>query len=159
MFLLDTNHCSRLLDSDPDVTANVAANSDMPMATSVITEGELVFMAQGSARKAANTARISAFLEAVRIFHVDSATAQIYGSLKADIYDVFGPKERSKRQHTTITHLGFSDNDLWIAAIALRHDLTIASMDSDFQRIQKVRDIKLTSWINGAPYKERGRTQ
>jgi len=116
-------------------------------------------MAQGSARKAANTARISAFLEAVRIFHVDSATAQIYGSLKADIYDVFGPKERSKRQHTTITHLGFSDNDLWIAAIALRHDLTIASMDSDFQRIQKVRDIKLTSWINGAPYKERGRTQ
>jgi len=147
VFLLDTDHCSRLLESDPDVTAQVEANSASPMATSVITEGELLFMAQGSRETTANVKRVSELLMGIRIYQVDSATAAIYGKLKADLYDRFGPKERAKRRRTTITQLGFGDNDLWIASIALQNGLIVVSKDTDFPRIREVRNLQLASWM------------
>jgi tRNA(fMet)-specific endonuclease VapC len=148
VFLLDTNHCSRILDRDPAVIAQLQANAGAPIATSVITQGELVFMVEGSARRSTNFLRVSALLAGIRIYPVDLKTAEIYGSLKADLYHQFGPKDKAKRRRTTISQLGFGDNDLWIAAIALQHNLTIVSEDSDFKRIQEVRRITLISWIS-----------
>ena len=47
-----------------------------------------------------------------------------------------------------MTNLGFDENDLWIAAIALQHRLTIVSSDSDFPRIQQVvKSISVESWV------------
>jgi len=83
MFLLDTNHCSRILERDPDIIAQIRAHKESLMATSVITEGELVFMVQGSERKAENFQRVSAFLAGIRVYEIDSETAAIYGVLKA----------------------------------------------------------------------------
>ncbi|MCC5644109.1 hypothetical protein LC607_14355 [Nostoc sp. CHAB 5824] len=48
------------------------------------------------------------------------------------MFNQFAPKEKSKRRKTKITDLGFGENDLWIAAIALQQNLTIVSADSDF---------------------------
>lgn len=59
----------------------------------------------------------------------------------------FGPKEKTKRRKTKITELGFDENDLWIAAIALQHNLTIVSADSDFQRIQQARALSVECWL------------
>jgi tRNA(fMet)-specific endonuclease VapC len=42
--------------------------------------------------------------------------------------------------------LGFKENDLWIAAIAKQHDLTVVFADSDFRRIRLVEDLKIESW-------------
>ncbi|WP_460200559.1 PIN domain-containing protein, partial [Scytonema sp. NUACC21] len=62
-------------------------------------------------------------------------------------FNQFAPKEKSKRRKTKITDLGFDENDLWIAAVALQHGLTVVSADSDFQRIQQVRALSTESWL------------
>lgn len=148
MFLLDTNHLSRILENDPIVLAHLSANSQHTMATSVITEGELTFMAHGSNEKNINIVRITSLLSGIRIHHIDSKTAKIYGSIKADLFNRYGPKEKAKRRHTTISQLGFSDNDLWIAALSLQHNLVVVSRDSDFTCIKEVRKLECVNLID-----------
>lgn len=58
----------------------------------------------------------------------------------------FGPKEKNKRRKTRLTDLGVSQHDLWIASIAIQHDLIVVTMDSDFQRIKTVHDLPVESW-------------
>jgi len=120
--------------------------TDAPIFTSVIVQGELMFMAHRSERKGENLARVQLFLRGMTIYSVDYITANIYGNLKADILEYYGPKEKKERRKTRIEALGISDNDLWIAAIALQHSLIIVSADSDFQRISAVRELQLESW-------------
>ncbi|MGI2909149.1 PIN domain-containing protein [Tolypothrix sp. VBCCA 56010] len=81
------------------------------------------------------------------IYRVTEDIATIYGQLKATLMKQFGSKEKTKRRKTKITELGFDENDLWIAAIALQHNLTIVSADSDFQRIQQVKALLVESWF------------
>jgi tRNA(fMet)-specific endonuclease VapC len=64
-----------------------------------------------------------------------------------DVNLQFGPKERAKRRRTKIQDLGFGDNDLWIAATAIHHNLTLISTDSDFTRIKQVCDLNIESWL------------
>lgn len=78
---------------------------------------------------------------------MDRETADIYGQFNAEIIEHFGPKEKSKRRKTRIENLGIGENDLWIAAIALRNGLTIVSADSDFQRMGEVRELAVESWL------------
>ena len=59
-----------------------------------------------------------------------------------------GPKEKKKRRRYTLQKAGISENDLWIAAVAIANDMTILSCDSDFKRIQEVQpNLHVTSWI------------
>jgi tRNA(fMet)-specific endonuclease VapC len=43
--------------------------------------------------------------------------------LLAAIFAQFAPKEKSKQRGVKISDLGFSDNDIWIAATALQYNL------------------------------------
>ena len=115
-------------------------------AINVIVEGELLFMALNSGRVNENLRRVWVFLRRTHIYPADSTTAGIYGEIKSELFAHFGPRERAARRRTSIHQLGFDDNDLWIAATALQHNLTVVSADTDFHRIAEVRPLPLESW-------------
>ena len=148
LYLLDTNHCSRLIERDPVVRHRLQLLGKVQVATSVVVCGELTFMAENSEQKAANLLRVQVLLRGLEIYPIDREIADIYGQLKAEIIARYGPRERSRRRRTRIEEVGVSDNDLWIAATALRHGLTVVSSDSDFERMREVRAFPLDNWLS-----------
>ena len=106
-----------------------------------------MYMAHKSERQAENLSLVQTFLQTVEIHPIDSETADIYGRLKTAIFNRFGPRERAKRRRANIRQLGFQENDLWIAAIAIRHDLAVVSADSDFERIQQAWALPVEKWV------------
>ena len=147
MYLLDTNHCSRIIQGVPNIINRILAVGEDKLATCVVVQGEPIYMVEKSKQRQANLERVTEFLQDIRIYSVDPASAILYGQIKATLFKQFAPKEASKRRKADIRNLGFDDNDLWIAAIALRHDFTIVSADSDFQRIRQVIPLSLESWL------------
>ncbi|MBH8577089.1 type II toxin-antitoxin system VapC family toxin [Nostocaceae cyanobacterium CENA369] len=147
MYLLDTNHCSFLMEGVPSVANHLRSLGQVQLATSVIVAGELRFMGQNSEQKAANLIKINAFLQRINLYGIDKETTEIYGDFKSEIIKQFGPKEKSKRKTTKLNTIGISENDLWIAATALRHSLIVVSCDSDFERMRQVREFPLSSWV------------
>ena len=146
MYLLDTNHCSLILKRNKTILDCIEEVGETNIATTIITAGELIYMAENSTYKEQNLTRINEFLEDIRIYYIDEKTANIYGKIKAGLIHQFGPKQKTKRQTTKITQLGFDENDLWIAAIAIRHQLTLVSADKDFARIKTVINFPLENW-------------
>lgn len=114
--------------------------------TSVVVRGELMYMVAKSQRQLINLARVQSFLLGIRLYIVDEGTSDTYGQLKADFLAYFGPRDKSKRSKVTITQLGISDNDLWIAATAIQHGRTVVSADSDFTRISEVQNFPVEAW-------------
>lgn len=148
MYLLDTNHCSLAILGNANILSRLAEIENSLVSTCAIVQGELIDMAERSQRRESNLALIRNFLRGIHIYPVDEETANIYGQLKAALFNQFAPKEKSKRRKTKITDLGFGENDLWIAAIALQHNLNVVSVDSDFPRIQQVRTLSVESWLS-----------
>jgi tRNA(fMet)-specific endonuclease VapC len=147
MYLLDTNHCSRIILGDPVVIEHATQIGEQNLCTCTIVQGELVYMMEKSQRREQNLLILDDFLQDISLYRVDEHTAQIYGQLKTKIFNHFAPKEPNKRRKASITSLGFGDNDLWIAAIALQHNLVLVSCDSDFQRMQIVQPLPIESWM------------
>ncbi|BAY93497.1 MULTISPECIES: PIN domain-containing protein [unclassified Tolypothrix] len=147
MYILDTNHCSAAIIGDVNLLRRLAELENSLITTCVIVQGELIDMAERSQRRESNLDLIHRFLEGIYIHSIDASTATIYGQLKAALFKQFAPKEKNKQRKTKITDLGFDENDIWIAAIALQNNLTVVSRDSDFLRIQQVRTFTLESWV------------
>lgn len=119
MYLLDTNHCSRILEADQAVLDRLNALGDSPIATSFVSRGELLYMAYNSARPDDNLWRVHQFLGGISYLGIDDVTIEEYSKLKAALVQHFGPREKAKRRTATSRSLGFDDNDLWIAAVAI----------------------------------------
>jgi tRNA(fMet)-specific endonuclease VapC len=147
MYLLDTNHCSAAIRGTLELPDYVTALETAQLSTCVIVQGELIDMAARSQIYAANLILIEQFLQGLLIYNIDQTTATIYGNLKAVVFDRYAPKDKSQRRNTKITQLGFSENDLWIAAITIQYEFTLVSADRDFLRIQSVQSFSLESWI------------
>lgn len=147
MYLLDTNHCSRIIFGEPDLIQQLQVHSEAGVATSVIVRGELLYMAAKSERTAANLQIVKAFLDTIDLYPINLPISDIYGDLKGKLVNAFGPKEKAQRRKFNIQTLGFGDNDLWLAATAIHYNLTVVSTDDDFQRIQQVQPFALESWV------------
>ena len=116
--LVDTNIVSAHFKGDPAVTAKLQASDTIYLPTIVL--GELHFGAHRSPIPARNLERIERFATAVVMMPVDATTGGLYGQLKAELM--------------TAGQI-IPDNDLWIAALAKQHDLTLVSRDQHFGHV------------------------
>ncbi|WP_414588432.1 type II toxin-antitoxin system VapC family toxin [Scytonema sp. PCC 10023] len=146
-YLLDTNHCSYIINNTPNVIAALQSRSVSDIGISIITYGELLYMTEKSERQAQNLAAVQAFLMSVDLYFIDEETAIFYSQLKAAVFNQFAPKDKNKRRSTSIGDLGFDDHDLWIAATAIQHNLILVSADSDFVRIRQAQPFLVESWL------------
>ncbi len=146
-YLLDTNHCSAIINGNTAMINVLRNQGDHTIAISIITYAELLYMADKSARRSENIPVVEEFLAKVDLYFIDEETAILYSQIKTSVFNHFAPKEKNKRRRTSISHLGFTDHDLWIVATAIQHGLILVSADSDFQRINQVQEFSWESWI------------
>lgn len=106
-----------LLRSDP-VAEGRRADAD-EVGVNLIAIGELYLGAEFSA-SAAERRKIDELLGSLTLVVDDVDTARAYARLKTDL----------RRRGTPIP-----DNDLWIAATAVRHGLTLATRDRHFEAV------------------------
>jgi len=150
-YLLDTNAVSDwLIDTKPRhpaVRAKIASlPADSPLLTSVIVLGEIEY---GLRVDRDNQPTLEPFRERVRqelphVLTVEKATADVYGGLRAKLFDKFTPKGKRKGPRpeqlvdpVTSLALGIQENDLWIAAQAIERNLVLVSNDG----MKRIRDV------------------
>ena len=63
-----------------------------------------------------------------------------------DIIRSFGPQDKKKLRNTTTESLGFKENDLWIAASAIQHDLILVSSDNHIWQLNGIEGLKVENW-------------
>jgi len=124
-FLLDTNVVIALFDNHPAVLAQLASARGVFTASIVL--GELYYGALHSSQVVSNTARVTAFAGRNVVLACDDVTAQYYGQIKAQL--------RAKGKP-------IPENDIWIGALALQHQLTLATWDGHFDEIDGLATIK-----------------
>lgn len=120
--LLDTNIIVALFKGDATVSDRVAAAAEILIASTVA--GELYYGAYHSARVGPNLARVDAFVAGNTILPCDAATARQYGAIRQELAARGSP---------------IPENDIWIAALARQHDLTLASRDGHFANVGSLR--------------------
>ena len=125
-YLLDTNIVIALFADEPILTDKIAKAEDISVPAVVI--GELFYGASRSGRPEKNSERIDRFASDNVILHSDVDAARWYGKVK----------NRLRKKGRPIP-----ENDIWIAAIAFQHNLTLISRDEHFE---KVENLKLEKW-------------
>ena len=122
-YLLDTNVIIALFAREPTVLDRLAAAD--AVFVPVVALGELYYGARKSGRVEQNLERIDAFAAAATLLDCNQATAQHYGEIKNDL--------RTKGRP-------IPENDIWIGALGMQHDLMVATRDSaHFSRISGLR--------------------
>jgi tRNA(fMet)-specific endonuclease VapC len=119
--LVDTNVVIALFAGEPVVIEHLQRQSEVFLCVPVL--GELRYGAQASARVESNLARLDQFATAVIVLPCDSETAAYYGSVKFHLRKKGRP---------------LPENDIWIAAIAKQHNLTVVTRDARFQEIENL---------------------
>jgi len=116
--LLDSNIVIAVFAEESAVLERVAAADEVFVPA--IALGELYYGARKSTRTDQNIARIDEFAAAAAVLGCDAATAQQYGRIKNDL--------RAKGRP-------IPENDIWIAAVAVQHGLTVVSRDEHFGEV------------------------
>jgi tRNA(fMet)-specific endonuclease VapC len=89
--------------------------------------GELLYGAYNSAFEARGLKQIEDFLKICAVLNPDERTAALYGRTKADL------ARRGKP---------IPQNDIWIAAMALEHNLPLATRDQHFSFVVGLNVLK-----------------
>lgn len=117
-FLLDTNIVIAIFGADPNVLERLSLATEVFVP--VVALGELYYGARKSTRIDANVKSIDEFADNCAVVECDLDTSRHYGRIK----NVLRAKGRP-----------IPENDIWIAAMAQQHELTLASRDSHFKEV------------------------
>jgi tRNA(fMet)-specific endonuclease VapC len=120
-YLLDTNIVIALFANEAVVIDHLRGAEEVFIPSIVM--GELYYGARKSSRTKENVARIDEFVSNNVILNCDIETARSYGQVK--------DKLRAKGRP-------IPENDVWIAALALQHGLTLISRDSHFRDVDEL---------------------
>jgi len=118
-YLLDTGIVASLFRGDTGVRNQIADAEEVFVSS--ITLGELFYGAFKSQRTEDELKKIDEFAQVVRVLECDADTAEVYGRIKTAL--------RAKGRP-------IPENDIWIAAAAMQHDLSLAMRDPHFEQVE-----------------------
>lgn len=119
--LLDTDAVIGLFAGEPTVVEAIAGKAAVYLCAPVL--GELRYGALASSRVEQNLARLDEFAKALIVLPCDSDSTTFYSAIK------HGLRKKGRP---------IPENDVWIAAIARQHKLTLISRDSHFEAIDEL---------------------
>jgi tRNA(fMet)-specific endonuclease VapC len=122
-YLLDTNTCVHYLryGLKSPVAAKLAAANPGDVALCSVVIGELLFGALRSNNPVKNNAEVRTFTSGLRSLPIDDIAAAEYAAVRADLAAKGTP---------------IGPNDVWIAAIALAHQLIVVTHNTaEFRRV------------------------
>ncbi len=125
-YLLDTNIVIALFAADEAVITKLGEADEIFIPSIVL--GELYYGAERSGRVEENKQRIDEFGEKNVILGCDRETAKKYGDVKNKLRQKGRP---------------IPENDIWIAALGLQHDVMIVSRDKHFEEVD---DLSIVIW-------------
>ncbi len=157
-YLLDTNIASAATyepnEHHQAVREWLAAIGDAPVFVSTVTVGEIQYgtdLARAQperARAAIPTSVLSGYV----LLAIDEQTARVWGQVRANIFDMYGPRARRRGararslaglvDRTSDIELGIQENDLWIVSAAIANGLIFVTADkaAGMRRIVDVAD-------------------
>ncbi|MGB0929354.1 MAG: type II toxin-antitoxin system VapC family toxin [Chitinophagales bacterium] len=125
-YLLDTNIVSAFFKNEKDVVKKISKASRIIIPVIVI--GELYYGTFQSSNPAMYLLKIRELEKYTFVLDCDRETGVVYGEIKTAL------KKVSKQ---------IPDNDIWIAALAKQHNLTLVTRD---KHLTFVEDIDLEKW-------------
>ncbi len=124
-YLLDTNIVIALFADEPETTGRLAPAEQVFLPSIAI--GELCCGVRKSGKSAQNLERIDQLAASSAVLGSDTDTARHYGDVKN--------KLRLKGRP-------LPENDVWIAALATQHDLTLATRDEHFRDVEGLKTVR-----------------
>jgi len=126
--LLDTSLVIAAIGQEPAVLARLRTLPSSSLFLSATVFGELLFGALVSSRVAENLHTLVQFAAAANTLPYDAGTARLYGEVKVQLRRIGRP---------------IPENDVWIAAVARQHRLTLVTRDAHFAHVD---DLRLKHW-------------
>ncbi len=123
-FLLDSNVIVAAFEEEAGVLDRLRRTPTEQIFIPAVALGELYFGAMKSRRVGENLERLEDFAAASNVLPVDETAARFYGEVRNGLRRIGHP---------------IPENDIWIAAIALRHGLALVTRDSHFGHVAELR--------------------
>lgn len=117
-YLIDSNIVIEIFDGNKKFADKLYKQDEILMP--VIVMGELYTGINRVTNKAKHLKKLTDLLTLCTVINIDTNTAKIYGELIAALYKKGKP---------------IPTNDVWIAALAIQHTITIATKDNHFKEI------------------------
>lgn len=117
-YLLDTNIVIALFAQDLEVQQRLGQANEVFIPSIVL--GELYYGARKSGRVEANVQRVDTLAATSSVLCCDMDTAHHYGIVKNGLHVKGRP---------------LPENDIWVAALAIQHNLILVSRDTHFNEV------------------------